>query len=112
MQLQRYQGERIHCNGQMKTRHINKYCRLREDAQNLLETAMQRLGMSARAYARILKLSRTIADLETSADIRPIISPRRSSTGPLTEGSIKYKPGYISCEQAAFRNSYLQQSCE
>ena len=71
MQLQRYQGERIYCNGQMKTRHIKKYCRLREDAQNLLETAMQRLGLSARAYARILKLSRTIADLETSADIRP-----------------------------------------
>ena len=71
MQLQRYQGERIYCNGQMKTRHIKKYCRLREDAQNLLETAMQRLGLSARAYARILKLSRTIADLEASADIQP-----------------------------------------
>ena len=71
MQLQRYQGERIYCNGQMKTRHIKKYCRLKEDAQNLLETAMQRLGLSARAYARILKLSRTIADLEASADIQP-----------------------------------------
>jgi len=70
MQLQRYQGERIYCNGQMKTRHIKKYCKLKEDAQNLLETAMQRLGLSARAYARILKLSRTIADLESSEDIQ------------------------------------------
>jgi len=41
-----------------------------DDAQGLLETAMQKLGLSARAYARILKLSRTIADLESSEDIR------------------------------------------
>ncbi len=70
-QLRRYQGEKIYCNGQMKTRHIKKYCKLKEAAQNLLETAMHRLGLSARAYARILKLSRTIADLETSEEIQP-----------------------------------------
>jgi magnesium chelatase family protein len=70
-QLERFQGEKIYCNGQMKTRHIKKYCKLREDALSLLETAMQRLGLSARAYTRILKLSRTIADLEGSADIQP-----------------------------------------
>jgi len=69
LQLERFKGEKIYCNGQMKTRHIKKFCKLREDAQNLLETAMQRFGLSARAYARILKLSRTIADLEAAADI-------------------------------------------
>jgi magnesium chelatase family protein len=53
----------------MKTRHIRKYCKLKDDALRLLETAMQKLGLSARAYARILKLSRTIADLESSEDI-------------------------------------------
>jgi magnesium chelatase family protein len=53
----------------MKTRHIKKYCRLKADAQDLLETAMQKFGLSARAYARILKLSRTIADLESAQEI-------------------------------------------
>jgi magnesium chelatase family protein len=70
IQLGRFKGDRIFTNGQMKTRHIKKYCRLKPEAQGLLETAMQRLGFSARAYARILKLSRTIADLEASGDIQ------------------------------------------
>jgi magnesium chelatase family protein len=49
---------------------IKKNCKLRTDAQALLDTAMQKLGLSARAYTRILKLSRTIADLEASEDIQ------------------------------------------
>jgi magnesium chelatase family protein len=53
----------------MKTRHIKKYCTLKDDALSILETAMQKLGLSARAYSRILKLARTIADLERSEDI-------------------------------------------
>jgi magnesium chelatase family protein len=69
IQLARFAKDRIYCNGQMKTRHIKKCCRLKEDAQSLLETAMQKLGLSARAYTRILKLSRTIADLECSEEI-------------------------------------------
>jgi magnesium chelatase family protein len=69
IQLERFKNDRIYCNGQMKTRHIKKYCRMHEDAQTLLEAAMQKLGLSARAYARILKLSRTVADLETSEEI-------------------------------------------
>lgn len=71
IQLERFKGDRIYCNGQMKTRHIKKFCKLKEDALSLLETAMQKLGLSARAYTRILKLSRTIADLESSAEIHP-----------------------------------------
>lgn len=68
-QLDRFKKDKIYCNGQMKTRHIKKYCVLRSDAQTLLETAMHKLGLSARAYTRILKLSRTIADLESSENI-------------------------------------------
>jgi magnesium chelatase family protein len=71
IQLERFKKDKIYSNGQMKARHIKKYCKLKPDAQSLLETAMQRLGLSARAYTRILKLSRTIADLEGSEDILP-----------------------------------------
>ena len=71
IQLERFnKDKKIYSNGQMKTRHIKKYCRLDQDAQSLLDTAMQKLGLSARAYTRILKLSRTIADLEVSEDIK------------------------------------------
>ncbi|NWF52335.1 MAG: YifB family Mg chelatase-like AAA ATPase [Nitrospirae bacterium] len=71
IQLERFKDEKkIYSNGQMKTRHIKKYCKLKSDAQTLLDTAMQKLGLSARAYTRILKLSRTIADLEASEDIQ------------------------------------------
>ena len=69
-QLVRFKSDKIYSNGQMKTRHIKKYCKLKGDAQTLLETAMHKLGLSARAYTRILKLSRTIADLESSEDIQ------------------------------------------
>jgi magnesium chelatase family protein len=68
-QLKRFKEDKIFANGQMKTRHIKKYCKLTEDAHSLLDTAMQRLGLSARAYSRILKVSRTIADLDGSDDI-------------------------------------------
>jgi magnesium chelatase family protein len=69
IQLERFKSDRIYWNGQMKTRHIKKYCRLKDDAQDLIETAMQKLALSARAYSRILKLSRTIADLESCEHI-------------------------------------------
>jgi magnesium chelatase family protein len=68
-QLERIRGERIFANGQMKTRHMKKYCGLSEGAHALLDTAMHKLGLSARAYSRILKVSRTIADLDGSHTI-------------------------------------------
>jgi len=71
IQSTRFKSDKIYCNGQMKTRHIRKYGILKPEAQTLLDTAMQKLGLSARAYARILKLSRTIADLEPSEKIDP-----------------------------------------
>ncbi len=72
IQLERFRDDRkVYSNGQMKTRHIKKYCKLKPEAQNLLEVAMQKLALSARAYTRILKLSRTIADIEASEEIHP-----------------------------------------
>ncbi|MBE0427917.1 MAG: YifB family Mg chelatase-like AAA ATPase [Nitrospirae bacterium] len=71
IQLERFKNDRkVYSNGQMKTRHIKKYCILHSDAQSLLESAMYKLSLSARAYTRILKLSRTIADLEASEEIK------------------------------------------
>jgi magnesium chelatase family protein len=56
--------ERIFANAQMGTRQIRAYCELGSDAERLLERAMQQQGLSARAHDRILKVARTIADLE------------------------------------------------
>ena len=61
-QLDRFAGE-LFCNAQMSTRHIRRHCLLDDAGQALLEKAMTRLGLSARAYDRILKVARTIADL-------------------------------------------------
>jgi magnesium chelatase family protein len=57
-------GERIFANAQMGTRQIRSYCELGSDAERLLERAMQQQGLSARAHDRILKVARTIADLD------------------------------------------------
>jgi magnesium chelatase family protein len=62
-------NKQIHCNAQMRTKDLKKYCGLSEEGSTLLKTAMERLGLSARAYDRILKVARTIADLDASADI-------------------------------------------
>ncbi len=69
IQLNRFKNDKIYCNGQMRTRHIKKYCVLTKEAKDILEAAMERLSLSARAYTRILKVSRTIADLEGSDSI-------------------------------------------
>lgn len=68
-QLARFRNDRIYANGQMKTRHIKKYCVLTDEAHTLFDTAMHRLGLSARAYSRILKVARTIADLADAGTI-------------------------------------------
>jgi magnesium chelatase family protein len=61
----------IYCNAQMSTNQMKKICVLSAAGANLLKVAMEKLNLSARAYDRILKVSRTIADLENAADIRP-----------------------------------------
>lgn len=67
----RFQGKTIYCNAQMGPRLIKKFCSLDLESHRLLEQAMEVLGLSARAYHRILKISRTIADLEQEEHIRP-----------------------------------------
>ena len=59
----------IHCNAQMTTKMVNQYCKLNEECMETLKMAMKKLGLSARAYDRILKVSRTIADLDNSENI-------------------------------------------
>ena len=61
----------VHSNAQMTSRLISKYCELDSAGQQLLKAAMEKLGLSARAYDRIIKVSRTIADLEKSINIKP-----------------------------------------
>ena len=70
-QAERLQGEGIFSNAQMSPRLIRKYCRIDAECEGLLESAMTKLGFSARAYDRILKVGRTIADIEGAEDIRP-----------------------------------------
>ena len=62
-------GEKIYSNAQMTTRQIRAYCELGADAERLLERAMQQQGLTARAHDRILKVARTIADLEGAASL-------------------------------------------
>ncbi|WP_434036595.1 YifB family Mg chelatase-like AAA ATPase [Formosa sp. 4Alg 33] len=70
-QTQRFKDfENVHYNAQMNTKHIRNFCKLDEPSKLLLKTAMERLNLSARAYDRILKVSRTIADLENSEIVK------------------------------------------
>ena len=62
---------RVNSNARMATRHIKQYCKLSEESQELVRVAMTELHLSARAYDRILKVSRTIADLDGKNDISP-----------------------------------------
>ncbi len=71
LQSQRYQDSDIHYNAQMGPREIEKYCVLDEACKTLIKNAMEKLNLSARAYDRILKVARTIADLEGAAELQP-----------------------------------------
>jgi magnesium chelatase family protein len=66
IQMERYKGTGITCNARLTPSLIKKYCVLTDDASKYLELSFERLGMSARAYDRILKVARTIADLDSS----------------------------------------------
>jgi magnesium chelatase family protein len=70
IQLNRFKGMKIYSNAQMSNRHIKKFCQIDEASQKLLEMAIDKFGLSARAYTRILKVARTIADIEGGEDIQ------------------------------------------
>jgi len=71
-QLERFKDEkRMFCNAHMESRDIRRYCEVDQESTELLRRAIMKLGLSARAYDRILKVARTIADLDGVADIAP-----------------------------------------
>lgn len=70
-QAARYRTDGIYSNAQLKPRHLKKYCAIDSSGRDLMEQAMDRLGLSARAYGRILRVARTIADLGGSEEIEP-----------------------------------------
>ena len=72
IQLKRFSGQKgIYCNALMATKEIKKYCSINSECQELMKMAINKIGLSARAYDKILKVSRTIADLEGAEDISP-----------------------------------------
>ena len=64
------QSKLVHCNAMMNSKMVRQYCALDDECDKLLEFTMTKLGLSARAYDRILKVARTIADLEGAPDIQ------------------------------------------
>ncbi|MEK6682480.1 MAG: YifB family Mg chelatase-like AAA ATPase [Nitrospirota bacterium] len=71
IQLKRYNEIGIYCNAQIKAKHLKKYCKIGDASHSLIETAVIKFGLSTRAYSRILRVSRTIADLAGAEDILP-----------------------------------------
>jgi magnesium chelatase family protein len=71
IQRERFKKEKIFTNAEMNTRHLKKYCFIDTESKELLRLAMDELGLSARAHHRILKVSRTIADLASEGSIKP-----------------------------------------
>ncbi len=71
VQLERFKSEGVFSNSAMQPRHIRTFCELDSESETLLERAMLKQGLSARAHDRILKVSRTIADLDGSKNIHP-----------------------------------------
>ena len=69
IQEARFARMKVHVNAGMNSRHIRRFCTLDRESGDLLEQAMDRFGLSARAHSRILKISRTIADLEGTPEV-------------------------------------------
>ena len=84
IQRERFKHTRIHTNNQMSNRHVKQFCPLKPDAEGILAHAMEELTLSARAYNKILKVSRTIADLAGSA------------LGSVAEGSADIQSEHVS----------------
>jgi len=70
IQQERFAGTKVHTNSKMTSKMINEYCKLDEESENLMRVAFEKYKISARGYTRILKVARTIADLDESKDIK------------------------------------------
>jgi magnesium chelatase family protein len=70
-QRERFAGGEVSCNADMRPAEVRKYCELDDTCRTLMRTAMNQLQLSARAYHRVLKLARTIADLAGAEQIQP-----------------------------------------
>lgn len=71
IQRARFEGEKIKVNAEMGEKHIAKYCALTQECETIIKRAFESLNLSARARSRIIKVARTIADLELSEEIKP-----------------------------------------
>lgn len=71
IQTERFKNDNILTNREMSVRHIKKYCALDEAGEKMMKSAVASMGLSARTYHRLLKISRTIADLDGSQNIKP-----------------------------------------
>lgn len=71
IQRKRLKDEKISTNAQMDVKQIDRYCNLDDEGKKIVEKAMERLGLSARGYSKVLKVARTIADLEQEENILP-----------------------------------------
>lgn len=69
LQIDRFKDTNVFCNAVMRPRDIKKFCLLESGASSILQMAVDNLGLSARAYSRVLKTARTIADLDNQKDI-------------------------------------------
>ena len=70
IQQERFAGTKVHTNSKMTSKMINEYCKLDEESENLMRVAFEKYKISARGYTRILKVARTIADLDEGKDIK------------------------------------------
>lgn len=71
IQRERFKSDGITCNAAMTEKHIKKYCRISAECERIIKDAYDSLGLSARARSRIIKVSRTIADMSLSEEIKP-----------------------------------------
>jgi magnesium chelatase family protein len=70
VQIERYKNDGIFCNSQLSSKLIDKYCKINSRQRKMMRNAFVSLNLSARAYIRILKVARTIADLDKSENIQ------------------------------------------
>ena len=82
-----HSDRKVNCNARMGPRQIKQHCKLSDESQELIRVAMTELNLSARAYDRILKVSRTVADLPPTTTSPPNTSAKRSNTAPSIERS-------------------------